>query len=277
MTTTLSQTLMRRHIALTNEHGSWVLLLSPLVIGLYAGGTFSSASLVLVLASLSAFLIRQPITVAVKIYSGRRSQRDLPAALFWIGVYGSIGLVMVVALILQGFGYLLYLAIPGIPIFLWQLYLVSRRSERRQMGVEVVGSGVLALIAPAAMWVGQGQPGVEGVLLWLLVWFQSAASIVYAYLRLAQRELKKLPDLNTRLAMGRRPLAYTTFNFLAVLILALVGVLPSLLFLPYGLQWAETIYGTLNPAIGVRPNRIGIRQLIVSSLFTLLFLLTLNS
>jgi hypothetical protein len=47
-----------------------------------------------------------------------------------------------------------------------------------------------------------------------------------------------------------------------------------LLILPYGLQWLETFYGALTPAIGQKPVRIGLRQLIVSSLFTLLFILT---
>jgi hypothetical protein len=72
--------------------------------------------------------------------------------------------------------------------------------------------------------------------------------------------------------MGRRALLYTTFNLVAVSGLSLAGVLPSLLPLPYALQWAETIWGTLRPAVGVKPTAIGIRQLIVSTLFTILFI-----
>jgi hypothetical protein len=178
---------------------------------------------------------------------------------------------------LQGFAYLAILAVPGIPVFIWHLLLISRRAERRQVGVEIVGSGVLALGAPAAYWVGIGSPEITGWWLFLLTWFQSAASIVYAYLRLEQRELKELPDLPARMRMARRALLYTTFNFLAVLALSIAGVLPSLLWLPYALQWVETIWGTTHPAIGYKPTAIGIRQLIVSSLFTVLFILTWGS
>jgi hypothetical protein len=48
------------------------------------------------------------------------------------------------------------------------------------------------------------------------------------------------------------------------------------LFLAFLLQWAEAVWGTFQPAIGIKPTRIGLRQLTVSSLFTLLFILTWN-
>ncbi len=271
-----TQTYLRRQIALPSEHGSWVFILSPLLIGLFAGDNWNLATLYLVIAALAAFLVRQPVTIAIKAYTGRRSQRDLPAAWFWITVYSAIGLFAVVGLVVQGYAYLLILALPGIPVFSWHLYLVSKRAERRQAGIEVVGSGVLALSAPAAYWVGIGNPNPTGWWLFLLTWLQSAASIVYAYLRLEQRELDAIPDVRTRLRMARRALTYTTFNLVAVSGLSASGVLPFLLFAPYLFQWLETLWGTFNPAVGVKPTTIGIRQLIVSTLFTLLFILTWN-
>jgi hypothetical protein len=273
-TTLRSQDIFRRYIALPQDHGSWVFLLSPLCIGLFAGGNWSIATVYLILAAFAAFLIRQPFTIAIKAYSGRRSRRDLPAAWFWTFIYALIGVAALTGLIVQGFAYLLLLALPGIPVFAWHLVLVSRRSERRQIGVELVGSGVLALAAPAAFWVGEGHPDPLGWVLFFLVWSQSAASIVYAYLRLEQRILKETPLMNMRIHMARRALLYATFNVFFVISLAMVGLIPFALLLPFGLQEAETIVGSLRPAIGVKPTRIGMRQLIVSTLFTLLFILT---
>jgi len=268
-----NQNIFRRYIALPQDHGSWVFILSPLLIGLFAGGSLKAASGYLILAAMAAFLLRHPVSIAVKAFSGRRSRRDLPAASFWIGIYGLIGLAAVAGLVSQGFGYLLYLALPGAPVFAWHLYLVSKRAERKQMGVEMVGSGVLALAAPAAYWVGQGRPEPLGWWLFGLVWLQSAASIVYAYLRLEQRTLRIEPDFTTRVQMGGRALLYTTFNLVAVIGFSLGGILPELIFLPYLLQWAETIRGTLKPAVQAKPKAIGMRQLAVSTLFTLLFIL----
>jgi len=268
------QNIFRKHIALPQDHGAWVFILSPLLIGLFAGERWSSATIYLVVAAFSAFLIRQPVTIAVKAYSGRRSRRDLPAAYFWITVYGLIGLLALLSLVALGFGYLLFLALPGLPVFAWHLFLVTRRSERRQMAMEMVGSGVLALAAPAGMWVGVGYPDPRGWWLFGLVWLQSAASIVYAYMRLEQRTLPSVPPLQTRLAMGARAMSYVSFNLFTVLGLSLLGILPALLPTPYALQWIETIWGTFHPAVGVKPTRIGMRQLIYSTLFTILFILT---
>ena len=267
-------TILKRHVALPSDHGSWVFLFSPLLIGLFAGGNWSLASLYLIIASLAAFLIRQPTSMVVKVYSGRRSKRDLPAAWFWIAVHGFIALLALVGLISHGYAYLLVLAVPGVPVFAWHLYLVSRRAERRQLGVEIVGSGVLALAAPAGYWVGVGSAEPTGWLLLALTWLQSAASIVYAYLRLEQREWQAIPPTSMRIKPARRALLYTSFNLLLALGLSLANITPTLLFIPYALQWVETIWGTLRPAVGYKPTTIGIRQLAVSTLFTILFIIT---
>jgi hypothetical protein len=57
-------------------------------------------------------------------------------------------------------------------------------------------------------------------------------------------------------------------------VLGLLSALPRFLFLPYLLQWLETLWGILHPALKWKPTRIGIRQLIVSTLWTILFIVT---
>jgi YwiC-like protein len=265
---------LRKQIFLPQDHGSWVFILSPLLVGLYAAGQFTFASLSLVVASLAAFLVRQPITLAVKAYSGRRAKSDVPAALFWVALYGLIIFIALLGLLRAGFAYLLLLAIPGVPVFAWHLSLVSRREERRQVNVEIIATGVLSLTAPAAYWVGIGRYDSVGWWLWLLVWFQTAASIVYTYLRLEQRDLVEDLGRNELWKMGSRAFAYTTFNLVVVLVLGLLSVLPRFLFLPYFVQWLETLWGIFHPAIKWKPTRIGIRQLIVSISWTILFIIT---
>ena len=274
----MQASLFRKQIFLPQDHGSWVFILSPLLIGLFAGKHFNYASFNLVVAALAAFLSRQPLTIAVKIYSGRRAKDDLPAARFWMMTYGVILLLAVLGLTLEGFSYILYLAIPGAPVFAWHLWLVSRREERRQAGIEMVATGVLALAAPAAFWVGSGHYDPTGWWLWILCWMQTAASIVYAYLRLEQREWTSLPNRWSRFRAGWRAYLYTSFNLMIVIILGMgVEFLSKLLFIPYLIQWLETLWGVDYPALGWKPTRIGIRQLIVSTLWTILFILTWTS
>lgn len=268
------KTHFRKQIFLPQDHGSWVFIFSPLLVGLFAGERFRVSSLFLVIAAICAFLIRQPMTILVKAYSGRRSKADLPAARFWIVLYGLIIMLALVGLIRGEFLYLLFLAVPGAPVFAWHLWLVSRREERRQVNVELIATGVLSLVAPAAYWVGVGRYDPAGWWLWILTWLQSAASIVYAYLRLEQRELAQVPNRTEMWKMGLRAFAYTTFNLASSLSLGLVAVLPRFIFIPFLVQWVETLWGIFHPSIGWKPTRIGIRQLIVSILWTILFILT---
>lgn len=269
----LARPLFVKHIAVPNEHGSWVFLFSPLLIGLFTGGTFSWASVLVVVGALAAFMLRQPITILVKILSKRRPNSELPAAFFWIGVYSAIGFGALVGLIASGFSSLLYLVIPALPVFGWHLWLVSRRSERRQPIVEIAGSGALSLVAPAAYWVGVGHYDPTGWLLWGLTWLQAGVSIYYAYLRLEQRVWKDVPPVGQRWKAGRTVVGAATASLLLVTALSIFKIVPVLLPIAYGIQWIESLYGTFKPAVKVKPTLIGIRQLIVSSLFTVVFIL----
>ena len=262
----------RKNIALPQDHGSWVFILSPLFIGFFASEGFSGASIYLIVAAMAAFLIRQPVTIATKAYSGRRPRTDLPAARFWMLVYGIIALLVLFGLVRQGFIYILYLALPGISIFAWHLFLVSKRDERKQAGLEIVASGALALAAPAALWVGKGSYDPAGWTLWVLAWLQSAASIVHAYMRLEHRSLPEIPERSGQFQIGKRAILYTGFNFIGTLVLGLIGWLPRFIFIPFLLQLAETLWWTYNPVIKIKPTTVGFRQLAVSILFTVLFI-----
>ncbi|HSM71063.1 MAG TPA: YwiC-like family protein [Anaerolineales bacterium] len=265
--------IFKKHIAIPQDHGSWVFILSPLLIGVFAGRSFTYATFNLIVAAMAAFMLRQPATALIKILSKRRGKTNLRAVVFWMSTYGLIALLALTALVLEGFGFVIYLAVPGISVFAWHLWLVSKREERRQVNVEIIATGVLSLSAPAAYWVGIGEYDPYGWWLWALVWFQTAASIVYAYLRLSQREQAKGPDRSGQWKMGWRAALYTTFNLASVLTLGLLAVLPRLLFIPYLVQWLETMWGITHPAVGWKPTRIGVRQLIVSTIWTVLFII----
>jgi hypothetical protein len=266
------KSILRRQIAIPQDHGSWVFILSPLLVGIFAGRTFHIGTAVLAVAAMAAFLLRQPLTSIVKVHSGRRPRTDMPAAIFWTVAYGLIGALAVAGLIVLGDGYVAILAVPGLPVFAWHLWLVSRRAERKQAGVELVATGVLSLAAPGAYWVGLQHYDSIGWWLWLLTWLQSAASIMYAYLRLEQRVLPDMPSRTVQWIMARRPLSYTSFNVIFTLALGLFGLLPRLIFIPYLAQWLESLWGAFHPAVKVKPVFIGVRQLIISILWTVLFI-----
>ena len=268
----------RKHYAIPNEHGIWIWWLGPLIIGTSAAGGPSSAFLTLFLAALFGFLIRQPVSIIVKALSGRRNMEDVQPAAFWVVVYG-LGLLLSVGILgpvgcRQG----ILLAIPGIPVFIWNIRLISKRAERGQRGIELVGSGVLALAAPAAYWVSGGTDIFLPWILWLLTWLQSAASIVNVYDRLEFRKLDQFPSLGLRLRNGRRSLAYHIFNVILSAIFAVGGWIPWLSVIAFALMLLDSAESVLHPPIGAKARAIGFRQLGASILFVILmsmgFLLT---
>lgn len=263
--------LLRRHVALPQDHGAWAFLLSPLLIGLVAGGTWRVASAYLTVAALCAFLVRQPITRAVKALHGLAPRSDLPVAFIWFSIYAGVGMLHVAGLVLRGEGYVLWLAVPGIPVFAWYLWLVWHRRERRKRLMEIMGAGVLALSAPAACWVGGGAPSHEGWTLFGLAWGHTAFMIVLAYLRLQQRPWKHLPSAAQRLRAARVPLVMAAAELALVVALVVLHGLSWLLLLPYAGQLALALHDALRPAMGWMPRRIGLRLLLMTTLFTILF------
>lgn len=265
--------LLRRHVALPTDHGAWAFLLSPLLIGLFAGGTWRIATTYLCVAALCAFLIRQPITRAIKAWSGRTSGTDLGAALLWIGIYGVVGLLHVLGLVLRGEAYVLWLAVPGVPAFAWYLWLVWHRAERRRRMVEIIGAGSLALSAPAAVWIAHGGYAPIGWALFAMTWGHTSCMIVLAYVRLEQKTWPAAPPLGERLRVSRTVRWFASAQALVVVVLFLTHVVSWPLMIPYAFQAGVVLWDSSVPAIGWRPKQIGVRLLLTTTVFTALFVL----
>lgn len=248
------------------EHGGWILLLGPFLLGVIAAAQPNGDLLILLLLMLAVYVARQPLIVLAKALSGRRARSEARPALVGIAATGFFVLLLLGVLVLRGYGDLVWLGVPAIPVLIWQLFLVTRREER-QLGIELVGVGTLALGAPAAYWVSRGQMAATGWWLWGLAWLYAAASIVYVYLRLKQRRMKQVPSRQDQWREGRRTILYIGGDILMTLVLAAARLVPLLTPLPYILAGAHFLYGITHPAVGVRPARIGIEQ----SLATLLF------
>jgi hypothetical protein len=194
--------------------------------------------------------------------------------LIWFLIYSLVLLISLFVLLLQKSIFILFLAVPAIPVFIWHLWLVSKRAERRQIWIEIAASVVLASAAPATYWVGLQRYDSIGWLLWGLSWLQVVGTILYAYLRLNQRQLKERPPQKELFKMSSGSFQFNTALFAGVLILTFAGWIPNYLPLAFLIQPLEVVWGTYHPYISVSPKRIGIRQLIISSLFTIVFIIT---
>jgi hypothetical protein len=263
-----------RHVLLPAEHGSWAFLVMPLAVGVCAGRRWTVASLYLVVAALAAFLVRQPVMRLVKVATGRAPRAESRAHLVWIALLALVGGGHVAGLVLRGFAHVLWLAVPAVPVLAVWLWLVARRQERRQVAIEILGAGALALSAPAAAWVGWGTPDPLGWVLFGLVWGHTAFMVVLAHLRLTQREWPGVPPLVERLRAGRPALLLAGAELVAALGLAAAAIVPRGTIAPYLLQAGVAAWSTLDPAVAWMPRRIGWHLMAVVLAFTLTFLAT---
>jgi hypothetical protein len=265
--------LLRKHIALPQQHGVWVMWGGPLVVGAAIGGRLTPALLWLTLASLGALLALQPLTILVKVLGQRRPAEERAPALFWLAFYVALAAAGGLGLWLAGAAWALLLGLLALPVLVWQMALVFRREERGQMGVELVGAGALALNAGAAHGVAVGSFDLTGLMLWVLCWLQAAGAIVYIFLCLEYRRLKAAPEPGERLRLSRRSTLYNAANVAIVAALAGLGWVPAWAVLPFLLMLGEALYGGLwRPPVGAKPVVIGLRQTAVSVLFYLLLI-----
>lgn len=264
--------LWRKHIALPQQHGSWVLWLGPYLTGLGIGGFLRPAVLWLSLASLGAFLALQPLTVLVKALSGRRSREDITPALFWLALYGMLIAAGAIGLAATGNGFILLLGVLAVPVVTWQMWLVTRKAERHALWAEVAGTAALALAAPAALWIDSGF-SAKGVWLWLLCALQAGASIAHVYVLLAYRRMTIAPPLPQRWQLACLSVTWHMLNVMVVAVLAILGHVPALAIVAFSVMLAESIYGdVIRPCIGAKPAAIGIRQVFVALIFALLMI-----
>ncbi len=171
---------------------------------------------------------------------------------------------------------MLPLGLIAAPVLMWQMALVYRHEERHNLWVEVAGAAVLALAAPAGYWVASAatEATLTGWLLWLLCALQGFGAIVYIYLRLAHRRLPRAPMWPARWRMALPTVAINSANVLIVVALATAGLIPFAVIAPFLLMLGEALYGGLwCVGVGVKPVVIGVRQVAVTALFSLVLIL----
>ena len=247
--------------------------MGPFAIGVAAACRLQADVLWLLLATLSGFLLRQPVTILVKVLGRRRPHIELRPALAWSVVYSTVGFFSALGLAATGHAALLLLTLPGILLFVWQMGLVRKREDRGRIGTGVLGAGLLALAAPAAYLVSGGQSNILPWILWAVCWLQSAASILLVYSRLEQRRWTSPPSLSARFLSASGAWICHVFNGVTAVTLAALSWIPWLSAAGFLLMLFDLADGTFRPAVGARPTHIGLRQLLASTLFALLSVL----
>lgn len=238
-----------RTVALPVEHGGWGFLLEPILAGLLVAPSW--AGFWLALAAVSAFLLHQPLKVALKDWRSRRSYTRTRWA-WWFAL-----LYAIAALLSFGLG-LARAASPFFQPLLLAVLLSSvqlfyeARNRGRELIPEVFGALALAAVAPVMLLAG-GQPLAEALVLWALLGLRVVTSLMYVRTKLRRLRGK---------AVSRWP---TVAAHLAALVaaagLAWEGVVSGWLVAALLLLTGRAVYSLYYAAGAVRPKVIGFQEL----------------
>lgn len=248
------------------EHGTWAMLLVPLVVGAVVAGEWVAEAPLFFLASLGLFLARYPLTVLFRAWIGRTRQSQ-PRAWRWLTIYSLFSLGLALPLIYPyDRWWLLGLGALSLALLLLSFYLVKERLERTEAGELMMVAG-LTLTAPGAYYAGAGHLGAAALYLWLLSFLYFGASVFYVKMRVRHRTIKSRPSLGQRWAMARATILYHLGLALVVIALALVGQVPILTPLAYLPLLGKVATAAAAPAPGMSIRQVGVMEVAHSILF----------
>jgi len=256
---------------LPKEHGSWAMLVVPLLLGLAIAPGWHWRVIGLLIAAFGFFLVRFPLATLVKT---RRRKKGERAYLWqWVIIYGGVTALSGGWLVLvQGLWWLVPLGLIGGMLLLFHLWLVARRQEMSVVG-ELAGIFGLALGAPMTYYVAGGQLDRVAAALWLVNALYFGGTVFYIKLKVRQQPRLAAPDrVGERLVKAKACLAYQTIalTIMAALVafqwapwLALLAFVPVTIKVIYGAwQWQDKKSLSL--------TRLGMTEIIHAVAFTVL-------
>ncbi|MFN3429806.1 MAG: YwiC-like family protein [Candidatus Sericytochromatia bacterium] len=190
---------------LPREHGAWVMLITPLAIGLAGISPFSpGAAALLVLAVAAAFLAQNAASVLIK-------PRAPQSTLAWLLVFTAVLAAAGLGLLAMGAWSLLWLALPAAALFLLHVRLLkgpaAQRLDRTAWG-ELLACGALTLTGPAAAVVARGTLDATALALWLACLVAFASGVFHVNMRLDAVKVRQAFDGPTRWRLGKGLVAF---------------------------------------------------------------------
>lgn len=260
------------------EHGAWVMLLLPLLVGGVVGDHPGDMRMLeLAAAAVLAFAARN----AASLFWRRRTNT---IAGWWTIIYGTSALLLGLPLVTGPSGTaasmrLLALAVlPSIVLFTLLVIVKPRsRFDRTTVG-EIVGVAALTATGPAAYLVSSGRLDRSAIVLWAVNFIYYSGGVIYVKMRLDAMKHRADWTQSTKFATGYLHLVSTLFVGAGVFVLAAEwpahGMLIAAAFAP-ALTRGVIGWTLLKPVLP-RLKVLGIAEAIIAVWFSLFLVLALR-
>jgi YwiC-like protein len=255
---------LRSALKLPKEHGAWVMLYVPFVLGVAVAGRVNWQLLLLLLSTTAMFISRESLLVS---WRARARGRDAAEAGRMLLLYLVLAAVFGLPLI---FAFKLFWLIP-LGLIVAALLLINGRQatqmEERTMTGEIMAIAGLTMTAPVAYYAASGRWEATAFWLWLLSMLYMASSVFYIKLRIYRLNPRKQAEQRQA---WRSCAFYHSFLLVALLALIFTDGLRLLLFIAFAPVLIRTFWGMFKPKTKVNLTRAGILE-IVYSMFFLIF------
>jgi hypothetical protein len=252
-------------IPIPKEHGAWGILLTSYVLGIAVVKGFNLPAMLIALAALSSFLLKQPIYLWLR----RRFTAEASKARSWIIIYS--GIAVLFSLPLVGFYQRWWLLPMGITAFIsaFSAAWLQRKRLVRSIWGEFLAVVQLTMTAPATLYSITGEFTPVAWKLWGLLILYYTGSIFYVKLKVTQHTHRPI-DWRKKLKLGWQNIAYQVMALLIVIFgvferfvspLALVAFVPNSL---------KALIGTFLVSESLRLKVIGWMEVGFSTLYALL-------
>ncbi|MGQ9630481.1 MAG: YwiC-like family protein [bacterium] len=258
------------------EHGGWVILLVPLVVGTLVAPVGRIWGLLFSASAFLVYLSHHPLSLAVRGWARRKRGGIVSRRwLFWAGIYLAAAGITISVLFLRRLGWQLpALCSLAVAFSLGHLCYISRRKERT-VGGELWGIAGLSLGAPAAYFAATGSLDRVALFLWLGNFLHFGGSVFYVKMKVALRDgIDELWGLKDRISLTKGALLSSLIPPIAAGISAVYEYVPALLpaaFLP---ALFKSLWGVFRVRPPASMKRVGIVETIFAAAFAALFVLT---
>src|SRR5262249_29826211 len=206
---------LRFALKLPKEHGAWVMLYVPFVLGVAVAGRVNWPVLLLLLSATAVFISRESLLVYWRARArGRGAAEAGRTLLLYLALAAAFGSPLIFVFKLF---WLIPLGLIGAALLLINGRQATRMEERTAAG-EIMAIGGLTMTASAAYYSASGRWEMTAFWLWLLSALYMASSVFYVKLRVYR--------LNPRKQVEQRQALRSCAFYHSFLLLAL----PSLIF-----------------------------------------------
>lgn len=263
---------------ITKEHGSWAVLLVPMLVSASVVGKWTIDFVLLTLSAFGFFMSYVPVHILLRNLLGVPHQDEkLTQAKFWAAMYLFIGAAFILPLLMKGYIFLLPIGALGAIAFFGNFILTRRYFKT--IASDLLAVAGLTLSAPSAYYVLTGLLDTTALLLFILNFLFFGCSVFYVHMKIRASATKKTKLTWTdKLSLGKLNLLYHAAVILIVGILAatsasgrrldsLSGLVALIAFTP---MFIHGVYGTVKLSGRIRFKNLGFLLLAQSILFGIL-------